>query len=132
MSIPIMESVLSSDYGVFQDVLTADSRVVKCSLRPLIAVSRCERCRLQKSAFTHPKNKSGFYSSYLAHQLASQTVDSLRAHLGQVSKRQSQHGLTLLTGFLLYAIALLPIWEDSNGSSISFQCMRCRISPVIF
>ena len=36
--------------------------------------------------------------------------------------------LSLLIGFLLYAIAEDPIWFFSNGSSISFKCCNKRIS----
>ena len=36
--------------------------------------------------------------------------------------------LSLLIGFLLYAIADEPIWFFSNGSSTSFKCCKSRIS----
>lgn len=34
-------------------------------------------------------------------------------------------------GFLLYAIALLPIWSFSNGSSISFKLASNLMSVAI-
>lgn len=43
----------------------------------------------------------------------------------------SEHILSLLIGFRLYAIAEDPIWSFSNGSSISFVAARCLMSPPI-